>query len=133
VYIADPENGLVRRVDITGTVTTVAGGGSDPGSGAKASTESQLFRPYGVAIDSVGNLFIADTYNHLVRKVDASGFISTVAGSGTAGSRGDNGAATSAQLNHPHGLALDANGKLYIADKINHKVRVFLPGTADAK
>ncbi|MGG3277219.1 hypothetical protein ABER88_23420, partial [Paenibacillus macerans] len=94
-----------------GTISTVAGNGTAGSSGdGGAAWMAQLNYPYGVAVDSGGNLYIADTFNHRIRKVDASGNINTVAGNGTAGSSGDGGAAASAQLNRPFGVAVDSGG-----------------------
>ena len=103
-------------------IETVAGGGSSLGDGG-AATAALLNGPYGVALDRAGNLYIAEWHNHRIRKVDSDGNISTVAGTGTAGFSGDSGAATSAQLNLPSGVALDGSGNLYIADRSNHRIR----------
>jgi hypothetical protein len=99
--------------------TGVAGFSGDGG----AATLAQLSDPWGVALDAAGNLYIADRINHRIRKVDASGTISTVAGNGTAGFSGDGGDATLAQLSDPRGVALDAAGNLYIADLSNNRIR----------
>jgi hypothetical protein len=124
LYIADRNNGRIRKVDVNGTITTVAGNGSQGFSGdGGAATAARLNSPSGVALDSVGNLYIADYGNHRVRKVDASGMITTVAGNGTSGYFGDGGAATAALLASPSGVALDAAGNLYIADFQNHRIR----------
>ena len=95
------------------------------GDGA-AATSAQLYLPTGVAVDSSGsgNIYIADFGNNRVRMVTPAGIIPTVAGTGAAGYSGDNGTATSAQLNGPSGVALDASGNLYIADANNNRVRV---------
>ena len=87
-----------------------------------------LYTPSGVAVDTAGNLFIADPSNNRVRKVTPGGVISTVAGNGTAGFSGDGGPATSAQLNYPTGVAVDAAGNLFIADEANNRVRKVTPG-----
>jgi len=124
LYIADTLNHRVRKVDASGNISTVAGNGTDGYSGdGGAAASAQLNKPFGVAVDSGGNLYIADTFNHRVRKVDASGNISTVAGNGTAGYSGDGGAAASAPLNKPYGVAVDSGGNLYIADTFNHRIR----------
>ena len=126
LFIADSSNNRVRRVDATtGMITTVAGSGTAgiSGDGGPA-TSAQLDNPTGVAVDAAGDLFIADSSNNKVRRVDATtGMITTVAGNGTAGSAGDGGPATGAQLNAPHSVALDAAGNLLIVDTGNASVR----------
>ena len=114
-YIADTANNVVRIV-ANGLISNFAGTGTAGSSG------DQLNGPQGLAVDSAGSLYIADTQNNRVRKV-SGGAISTVAGSGTAGFGGDGGAATSAQLNAPFGVAVDAAGNLYIAEFSNNRVR----------
>lgn len=129
IYFVDSLNYRIRKL-AGGNVNTVAGNGlvSRSGDGG-AATSAQLNTPLGVAIDGSGNLYIADTLNNLVRKVDAKGVITTFAGTGTAGSSGDNGPAGSAQLNAPQGLAVDASGSLYIADTQNNRIRKVSGGT----
>ena len=119
VYIADL-SGRVRKVSRQ-VITTVAGGGAPVGDNGPA-TGAQLGRPEGVALDSAGNLYIADTENHRVCKV-SGGVITTVAGNGTEGSAGDNGPATGAQLSMPWGVAVESAGNLYIADFANNRIR----------
>jgi sugar lactone lactonase YvrE len=121
VYIADSSNSRVRRVNTNGDITTVAGGGSS-GDGGMA-TNAALGRPYGVSLDSIGNLFIVDPAKHRVRKVDTNGVITTVAGNGTNGFSGDGGTATNAQLSSPQGVAVDTTGNLFIADTSNNRIR----------
>jgi sugar lactone lactonase YvrE len=117
VYVSDLLNNRVRMVTPTGTISTVAGNGN-PGFGGDggAATSAQLNQPAGLAIDSSGNLYIADSNNAAVRKVTPQGIISTVAGTGVEGFSGDGGAATKATLMAPLGVAVDAQGNLYIAD-----------------
>ena len=124
LYIADSGNDRIRKVDAAGVITTVAGDGTEGygGDGGPA-VAAQLDFPTGVALDDASNLYIADWVNDRIRKVDAAGVISTVAGDGTEGFGGDNGAATVAQLNSPYDVALDAAGNLYIADSSNHRIR----------
>lgn len=125
LYIADQVNSRVRKVTPDGTITTIAGNGTNGFSGdGKAGTSAELYFPCGVAVDSSGNVYIADTDNHVVRKLATSGTISTFAGINAAGFVGDTGAATSAELNYPVGLALDAAGNLYIADSANNRIRM---------
>ena len=124
LYIADTSNNRIRKVDAAGVITTVAGDGTfGYGGDGGAATAAQLNFPYGVAPDGLGNLYIADTSNHRIRKVDAAGVITTVAGDGTRGFGGDGGAAVAAQLNRPFGVASDGAGNLYIADTSNNRIR----------
>ena len=126
LFIADTSNRRVRRVDAaTGVITTVAGDGTSGFSGdGGPATSASLGGPSGVAVDASGNLFIADASNHRARRVDVStGVISTVAGNDSLGFSGDGGPATSASLNIPYGVAVDASGNLLIADTFNLRVR----------
>ena len=130
LYILETGIGRVRKVSASGTITTYAGNGASGFSGdGGAATSAQLFPGHGIAIDSGGNLYIADLYNNRVRKVDPSGIITTFAGTGTANSigqggySGDGGPATSAMLNLPDAVAVDAAGNLYIADSSNYRIR----------
>jgi uncharacterized protein (TIGR03437 family) len=124
LYIAD---GGIRKVTPSGTISTVAGGGTSyPGDGGPA-TSAQLGSPQGVAVDSAGNLYIADNANHRIRKVTPGGIISTVAGNGSGGYSGDFGPAINAQLNFPTGVAVDSAGNLYMADFNNHRIRKVTP------
>jgi len=137
LYIADDYNNRVRKVAAdNGIITTVAGHGvggtgigSFSGDGGPA-TSAGLFSPSGVSVDGSGNLFITDRSNHRIRKVAAgSGIITTVAGNGTPAFAGDNGAAASASLNNPYGVAVDSAGNLYIADRSNHRIRKVAAGS----
>jgi uncharacterized protein (TIGR03437 family) len=123
LYIAEATwHDRIFKVNPQGIISTVAGGGSSLGDGGPA-TRAGLYNPSAVVADTAGNLYIADTSNHRVRKVNAAGVITTVAGIGTAGSSGDGGPATNAALNGPTGLWLDGLGNLYIADTQNHRIR----------
>jgi sugar lactone lactonase YvrE len=126
LFIADTGNNRIRRVDTTtGIITTVAGNGTEGHSGdGGPATSSELYFPYGVAVDSYGNLLIADSLNSVIRRVDATtGIITTVAGNGTGGHSGDGGPATAAQLLWPRGVAVDSSGDLFIADMGNNRIR----------
>ena len=120
LYIADNGNNRIRGVS-SGVIATVAGGGSVLGASGPAAS-AQFWDPAGVAVDAAGNVYIVDTLDFLIRQV-SSGVIATVAGNGTYGYSGDNGPATSAQLNYPEGVAVDAAGNLYIADAANSVIR----------
>ena len=126
VYIADAGNRRVRKVDTSGTITTIAGDGTEGFSGdGGPATAAQLGGPTGVAVDNVGNVYIGVFLSHRIRKVDTSGTITTFAGNGTAGFSGDGGPATAAQLNvfGGGGVAVDSAGNVYIADDLNHRIR----------
>jgi len=128
LYIADSGNNRVRKLNIDGTVSTIVGTGtrSYGGDGGPASL-ADLADPRGVAVDRFGNLFVADTGNHRIRKVDRSGVITTIAGTGRQGFSGDGSAATAADLNTPIGLAINVEGEVYVADASNNRVRRISP------
>ena len=117
-------NGRVRKVNTSGIITTVAGGGTPGfiGDGGPA-TLAELKSVSGVAVDNAGNLYISDEVDRRVRKVNASGIISTFAGDGTSGFSGDNGSATLAKLQGPKAVSTDASGNIYISDYANMRVR----------
>ncbi|HEY0307806.1 MAG TPA: Ig-like domain repeat protein [Acidobacteriaceae bacterium] len=124
VYIADTNNQRVRKIDTTGTITTIAGTGTAGFSGDTGPASSaQLSAPSGLAIDSAGNLYIADTNNNRVRKISTAGTITTAAGKAGGAYTGDGGLATAAQLNGPNALAVDAAGDLFISDVKNNVLR----------
>jgi trimeric autotransporter adhesin len=114
----------VLRIDRSGSITTVAGTGEAgfSGDGGQA-TSARLLFPTNIVVDGFGNLIIADTENHRIRRVDRNGVITTIAGTGVPGFSGDGAPAINAQLANPWGLALDGFGSLFIADKDNHRIR----------
>ncbi|MGZ3865132.1 MAG: NHL domain-containing protein [Bacteroidia bacterium] len=124
LYIADSENHVIRKVDNSGIITTVAGTGIKGYSGdGSAATLAQLYFPAGVTVDAIGNIYIADDSNNVVRKINTGGIITTVAGNGTQGYSGDGGGATSSQLYGPVSVAVNKSGEIYIADIWNDVVR----------
>ena len=124
LIIADGGNNRVRMVDTTGTITTIAGTGTAGFSGdGGPAILAEFNNPWGLALDTAGNLYVTDIFNQRVRKIDTSGTVNTVAGNGTAGYNGDGIPATSASLNSPRGIVLDSSGDLYIADAFNFRVR----------
>ena len=129
LLVAAPTLLFAPGVTAQDIITTVAGTGilGFSGDGGPA-TSAQLWNPSGVAVDSAGNLFLADGLNHRIRRVDAAtGVITTVAGSGPSGGpgafSGDGGPATSARLNVPSAVAVDSTGNLFLADRNNHRIR----------
>jgi hypothetical protein len=132
IYVADTANDTIRKItpDGTGTnwiVTTLAGQAGVPGSrdGGGIGTQSfaQFYSPSGVAVDGSGNVFVADTYNDLIRKITPQGVVSTLAGRLYADA-GVDGYYTNAQFNFPYGVAVDNAANLYVADTYNHTIRV---------
>jgi len=126
IYLSDNYNARVRKITVaTGIITTVAGTGVGGYNGdGIAATAAQVNTPTAIVFDAAGNWYLCDYSNHRVRKVDiATGIISTVAGTGTAGYNGDGIAATSAQLNRPCGIAMDGTGNFYIAEVFGNRAR----------
>ena len=127
VYLGDPGNHRIRKVDTSGKILTVAGSGQAGYSGDNGpATQAQLGDVSALALDDAGNLYAADTANAVVRRIDSSGVITTVAGNGTSGFSGDCGPAVSAMLGEPLGIAVHS-GALYIADLPNDRVRMVVP------
>ena len=123
ILIADRDNDAIRRVDLQGTITTVAGGNGEGYLGDDGpARDAHLYHPRGLAIDTRDNLYLTDRDNHLVRRIDAAGVITSVAG-GHKGYSGDGGPARRAAMLRPRGLGLDRKGNLYIADRNNHAIR----------
>jgi NHL repeat len=125
VFIADTLDNVVREITPDGVIHLIAGNGTEGNRGefGGPAVRAELDSPQGVAVNARGDVFIADTYNNIVRAVSPRGLISTVAGNGNPGYRGDNGPAWRAELSFPTGLAVDSLGNLYIADSGNNVVR----------
>lgn len=120
LYVADTSNHSIRKISRAGAVTTLAGSGS-PGSSDGTGSSASFSSPRGIAIDSTGNVYVADSENHSIRKISSSGVVTTFAGSGTPGSLDSQGG--NAGFDTPLGLAIDSGGILYVADSGNHKIR----------
>src|SRR6185503_4198166 len=124
IYIADLGNHVIRKINPQGIITTFAGTGIKGYSGdGGTATSARLFRPFGVATDNAGNVYIAEDSNHVIRKVDINGIITTVAGIGIEGYSGDGGPAINARLSTPQRLTVDNSGNIYVPDWVNHTVR----------
>ena len=125
-----PDGSTIRKVSASGTITTFAGTGTAGYSGdGGPALSAQLSDPAGVAVDNSGNIYVADSGNNRVRRISPTGVITTFAGTGTATFSGDGGPATNADLQTPRGVAVDASGNLYIADKYNDRIRKVAGGT----
>lgn len=124
IIFADGYNHVVRKVSTSGIITTIAGNNTAAynGDGGPA-TAAALNNPVGIALDTAGNIYIADDHNNAVRKVDAAGIMTTFAGNHTAGYSGDGGPASAAAINDPIGVGVDKSGNVYIADAGNNSVR----------
>ncbi len=124
LYVADSRTDGIRRIDAQGVITTIAGTGERGfgGDGGPA-TEAQFRFPLGLVLDGTGNVYVADTGNHRIRRIDAEGVITTIAGTGERGFGGDGGPATEAQLGFPEGLVLDGSANVYVADTGNRRIR----------
>ena len=130
LYFADSGNNLVRRIDaFTGILTTVAGAPNTHGYSGDLgpATAATLNTPNGIAFDALGNLYIADTGNHVIRQITPAGIISTIAGRGIPSFSGDGGPAVSAGLDSPWSVTPTPTGGLYIADQNNNRIRLITP------
>ncbi len=125
IYFSDSHNQRVRKINTSGIITLIAGTGSagNGGLGGPA-TAAQLNYPYQLAVDKLGNVFITDWFNNVLKMVNTSGIISIAAGTGTGSFSGDGGQATSADLNLPSGIALDNSGNKYLCDDNNNRIRM---------
>ena len=126
VYVADNNNHLIRKISPAGVVTTLAGTVGAAGSTNATGTDAKFRSPNGVAVDTVGNVYVADTSNHLIRKISPAGVVTTLAG--TAAIAGANNATgTDASFSFPQGVAVDTAGNVYVADYGNHLIRMISP------
>ncbi|QOY88732.1 NHL domain-containing protein [Paludibaculum fermentans] len=128
LYIADTNNHVIRKVTTDGNIQTVAGSGVYGYTGDEIpATQASLFYPKWVAVDTAGNLFIADSFNMRIRMVTTDGIIHTIAGNGTYGLSGDGGAAIDAELRFPSSVTIGSGGKIYVTDNQNHRVALLTP------
>ena len=123
VYVADFYNNRIRKITSAGVVTTLAG--STQGFADGIGSAAKFYYPNGVAVDSSGTVYVADTYNHHIRTITSAGVVTTLAGSDGPGSADGTGSA--AQFNYPIGVAVDSSGAVYVADSNNHRIRTITP------
>ncbi len=132
LYIMDQGNLRVRKVDTNGIISTYAGNGTQgfSGDGGQATAASFNQRPNGLAMDNLGNLYVADTFNNRIRAVDAKGIITTIVGTGSQAFSGDGGAAVAAEINQPYAVAIDKAGNIFVGDTGNNRIRIMTPITS---
>lgn len=126
LYVADRDNQSVRKITPSGQVTTLAGASGSSGSADGLGSAARFFFPEGIATDVVGNLYVADTFNHAIRKISPGGSVSTLAGAALQGGSAD-GAGTQARFVLPEGITVDAGGNVFVADTVNHTIRKINP------
>ena len=132
IYIADTSNLVIRMINASGIISTVAGDGTYGSSGnGGLATKAKFHFPIGIAVNTKGNIYIADDQNYVIQMFTVGGNISTVAGTGSAGYNGDNILATKAQLNWPLSIAVDTPGNIYIADYYNNRIRMVTESTGN--
>ncbi len=126
IYVADAGNNLIRKIDRAGNVTTLAGSGSSGSANNNNPASATFNHPDGVAVDNTGNIYVVESANNRIRKINPQGVVTTLAGSGASGWADGNG--PGAIFNHPQGITVDNNGIIYIADSHNNRIRKITPG-----
>lgn len=130
VFVSDTGNDTIRKITPDGTVSTLAGSPGIAGSADGTNSTAQFFSPQGIAVDASGNLFVADTFNHTIRKITPAGVVTTLAGLPGFSGSADSGTAfqpVSARFDRPTGIVLDPNGNLFVTDLFNHAIRKVAP------
>jgi glucose/arabinose dehydrogenase len=126
LYVTDRQNHTIRKITPAGVVTTLAGTAGSYGSADGTGADARFYYPYGVAVDGDGNVYVADTINHTIRKITPAGVVTTLAG--TAGAVGStDGTGADARFNEPYGVAVDGDGNVYVTDRYNHTIRKITP------
>lgn len=123
VYVADAANNVIKKISSNGTVTTLAGCGT--AGSTDGTTKASFYFPVGIAIDALGNVYVADKGNHKIRKITPAGVVTTLAGNGTRGAI--DGMGKNASFDKPVAVAVDAAGNVFVADQCNHKIRKISP------
>ena len=124
IFVVDCYNDKIKKITPRGIITTFAGSGM-PGHSDGIGTKASFYLPGGVTVDSSGNVFVADTYNNMIRKITPDGVVTTLAGQNTRGFVDEKG--SSAAFSHPQGIAIDKNGNLFVADVYNNRIRKITP------
>jgi trimeric autotransporter adhesin len=127
LYLAEEGNRVRKTTASTGIITTIAGTGTAGDTGDGSSALSADVSPWGISVDTAGNVYISDIHDNVVREITAAGNIRTIAGVATAGFAGDDGPATSAKIDYPEGVSVNASGDIYIADTSNNRIRATGP------
>ncbi|MES2572983.1 MAG: hypothetical protein V4710_23370 [Verrucomicrobiota bacterium] len=129
VYVADTRSHTIRKITSAGLVSTLAGAAGKTGHADGTGSEARFLGPRGVVIDSHGSVYVADTFNHTIRKISSAGIVTTLAGrAGKIGSA--DGSGSEARFNTPQGLAVDESGNIYVADTASHTIRKISGGEA---
>ena len=122
VYVADQSNHTIRKITPAGVVTTLAGSAGNDGSADGTGSAARFNAPTGVATDTDGNVYVADAFNNIIRKITPAGVVTTLAGSADNVGSAD-GTGSAARFNNPFGVATDIDGNVYVADQSNHTIR----------